>query len=63
MEVFHDSDKVGANVVHIHGCPHSCMLNLVKGLLEVYSRGLANAGDFFYRGFFSVVLPPALKQK
>ena len=35
-EVFDDSDKVGAVVVLIHGCPQSCMPNPVEGLLEVY---------------------------
>ena len=29
-------DKVGAYVVLLHGCPESCMPNLVEGLLEVY---------------------------
>ena len=29
LEVFDDSDKVGADVVLLHGCP-------VEGLLEVY---------------------------
>ena len=33
---FDDSDKVGADVVLLHGCPQSCMLNPVEGLLEVY---------------------------
>ena len=36
IEVFDGSDKVGADVVLLHGCPQSCMLNPVKGLLEVY---------------------------
>ena len=36
IEVFNDSDKVGADVVLLHGCPQSCMPNLVDGLLEVY---------------------------
>ena len=36
IEVFDDSDKVGAAVVLLHGCPQSCMPNPVKGLLEVY---------------------------
>ena len=36
IEVFDDSDKVGADVVLLHGCPQSCMPNPVKGLLEVY---------------------------
>ena len=36
IEVFDDSDKVGADVVLLHGCPQSCMPNPVTGLLEVY---------------------------
>ena len=36
MEVFDDSDKVGADVVLLHGCSQSCMPNPVEGLLEVY---------------------------
>ena len=36
VEVFDDSDKVGADVVRLHGCPQSCMPNPVEGLLEVY---------------------------
>ena len=36
IEVFDDSDKVGADVVRLHGCPHSCIPNPVEGLLEVY---------------------------
>ena len=35
-EIFDDSDKVGADVVLLHGCPQSCMPNPVEGLLEVY---------------------------
>ena len=35
-EFFDDSDKVGADVVLLHGCPQSCMPNPAKGLLEVY---------------------------
>ena len=35
-EVFDDSDKVGTDVVLLHGCPQSCMPNPVEGLLEVY---------------------------
>ena len=34
-EVFDDSNKVGADV-RLRGCPQSCMLNPVEGLLEVY---------------------------
>ena len=36
MEVSDDLDKVGADVVLLHGCPQSCMPNPVEGLLEVY---------------------------
>ena len=36
IEVFDDLDKVGADVVLLHGYPQSCMPNPVKGLLEVY---------------------------
>ena len=36
MEVFGDSDMVGADVVFLHGCPQSCMPNPIEGLLEVY---------------------------
>ena len=36
IEVCDDSDKVGADVVLLHGCPQSCMLNPVEGLLEVH---------------------------
>ena len=30
------SDKVGTDVVLLHGCTQSCMPNPAKGLLEVY---------------------------
>ena len=33
---FDDSDKVGADVILLHGCPQSRMPNPIKGLLEVY---------------------------
>ena len=36
MEVFDGLDKVGVNVVLLHGCPQSCMPNPVEDLLEVY---------------------------
>ena len=35
IEVFDDSDKVGADVL-LHGCQQSCMPNPVEGLPEVY---------------------------
>ena len=35
MEVFDDSDKVGADVL-CYGCPQSCMPNPVEGLFDVY---------------------------
>ena len=34
-EVFDDSEKVGADVVLLHGCPQNCMPNPVEGLLDV----------------------------
>ena len=36
MEVFDDSDKVGADVVLLHGCPQSYMPDPVEDLLQVY---------------------------
>ena len=36
IEVFDDSNKVGADAVLLYGCPQSCMPNPVEGLLEVY---------------------------
>ena len=36
IDVFDDSDKVGAVVALLHGCPQSCMPNPVEGFLEVY---------------------------
>ena len=38
IEVFDDSDKVGADVVLLHSCPQSCMPNPVEGFLEVYEE-------------------------
>ena len=34
--MFDDSDKVGADVVLLHGCIQRCMPNPFKGLVEVY---------------------------
>ena len=36
IEVFDDTDTVGAEFELLHGCPQSCMPNPIKGLLEVY---------------------------
>ena len=36
MNVFDDSDSVGADVVLLHDCPKSCVPNPVEGFLEVY---------------------------
>ena len=36
IEVSDDSDKVGADIVLLPGCPQSCMPNSVEGLLKVY---------------------------
>ena len=38
IKVFDDSDKVGADVVLLHGCPQSCIPNPVEGYLEVYEN-------------------------
>ena len=35
IEIFDDLDKIGADVVLLHGCPQSCMPNPVEGL-EAY---------------------------
>ena len=40
IEVFNDSDKVGGDVVLLHGCAQSCMPNPVEGLFEVYENML-----------------------
>ena len=36
IEVVDDSDKVGADVVLLHGCPQSCLPNPIESLLEIY---------------------------
>ena len=36
IEIFDDLDKVGADVVLLHGFPQSCMPNPVEGLLKVF---------------------------
>ena len=38
IQVFDDSEKVGADVVLLHGCPQSCIPNPVEGLLGVYEN-------------------------
>ena len=38
IKVVNDSDKVGADLVLLHGCPQSCMPNPVGGLVEVYEE-------------------------
>ena len=35
-EVFDGSEKVGTDIVLLHGCTQSCMPNPVEGLLEVF---------------------------
>ena len=35
-EVFDDSDKVGGDVVLLHGCPQSCIPNPVEGLSLIH---------------------------
>ena len=54
IEVFDDSDKVGTEVVLLHGCPQSCIPNPVKGLLEIYEdivEVFAGAGDISHKEF------------
>ena len=41
IEVFDDSDVVGADIALLHGCPQSCMSNPVEGFLEVYEDMVA----------------------
>ena len=36
IEVLDDSDKVGSDILLLHGCPQSCMTNPVEGIIEVY---------------------------
>ena len=63
IQVFDDSDKVGSDVVLLHGCPQSCMPNPVEGLLEVY-EDMAKAllvQRILRLNICSVVLLPALK--
>ena len=48
LEVFDDMDKVGADVVLLHGCPQSCMPTPVECLLEGYEdmvEFFSGAGD------------------
>ena len=49
IEVFDDSDKVGADVALLHGCQQSCMPNPVES--HRHGRGLAGAGNISHRGF------------
>ena len=52
IEVFDDLDKLGADVVLLHGYPQSCMPNPVEGVLEADDgRDVAVAGDISHRGF------------
>ena len=36
IDVFHDLNEVGTDVMLLHGCPESHMPNPAEGLLEVY---------------------------
>ena len=36
IEVSNDSDKVGADIVVLHGCTQGCMPNPAEGLAESY---------------------------
>ena len=41
LEVFHDSDKVGADVILLSGCPQSCVSNPIECLRDVYEDMVA----------------------
>ena len=49
IEVFDDSEKVGADVALLHGCQQSCMPNPVES--HRHGRGLAGAGDTLHGVF------------
>ena len=56
IQVFDDSDKVGADIVFLQRCPQSCMPNPVEGLFGVYAdksqrRGLVGAENVSRKGF------------
>ena len=38
IEVFDDLDKVGVDVVLLHGCLQSCLPDSIEGLLEIYEH-------------------------
>ena len=67
MEVFHDSDEVGADIVFLHGCPKRCMPDSVEGRLEICEdMGLHVLEKLFSQRIrnvkiCSVVHPPVLK--
>ena len=64
IEVFDYSNKVCADIVLLHGCPRSCMPNLVEGLLEVYEdmvEVLLVLEIFLAEDSCFLVLLPALK--
>ena len=68
IEGFDDSNKVGTDVVLLHGCPQSCMPNPVEGLHEVYEDMVEVLLGWKYFSqrirrlkICSVVLLPALK--
>ena len=53
--MFDDSNKVGADVVLLHGCPQSCMPNPVEACWRHFSQRICRLK------IYSVVLFPALK--
>ena len=48
MQVFDDSDEVGANVVFLQSCQQNCM---PLEIYEVMVDRLAGAGDVSHKGF------------
>ena len=68
IEAVDDADKIGADVVLLHGSPQSCMPNPVEGLLDVYEdmADVLLALEIFSQRIrslkiCSVMLLPALK--
>ena len=49
-EIYDDTDKAGADVVLLHGCPQSYMPNPVEGLLEVYEDMVLLVLEIFLTG-------------
>ena len=63
IEVLDDSDKVGSDILLLHGCPQSCIPNLVLGLLKVYEAIIDDlATEILETGIHGVQLLPGLTE-